>query len=224
MHSFARHRHGQSDETAAKSTKGLILDQGWSYDLIGWFCDTFLYRGALRELRLRTANLAHLQPGEQILDVGCGTGTLAIEVQQRVGPTGRVFGIDPGARQIARARAKAAQHHLPIDFQIGVIESLPFPDQTFDAVLSTIMMHHLGDGLKRQGLAEIARVLKRGGRVVIADFNRPEEYQARSAHFGSVRDLQGLVLDAGFVSVETETMPFPQLSAGVGFVQGFKGE
>ncbi len=222
MHSFARHRHGQSEQTSAKPKKGLILDQGWSYDLIGWFCDTFLFRGKLRELRLRTANLARLQPGEQVLDVGCGTGTLAIEAQQRVGPTGRAFGIDPGARQIARARAKASRRHLPIDFQVGVIERLPFPDQTFDTVLSTIMMHHLGDGLKRQGLAEIARVLKPGGRVVIADFNRPEEHQARPARFGSVRDLPGLVQDAGFSLVETETMPFPQFSAGVGFVRALK--
>ncbi len=191
---------------------------------MGWFCDTFLYRGKLQELRLRTANLARLQPGEEVLDVGCGTGTLAIEVQQRVGPTGHVFGIDPGAKQIARARAKAARRHLPIDFQVGVIERLPFPDQTFDAVLSTIMMHHLGDGLKRQGLAEIVRVLKPGGRVVIADFNRPEEHQDKPVRFGSVRDLPGLVQDAGFSQMETEVMPFPQFPAGVGFVKGFKRE
>jgi ubiquinone/menaquinone biosynthesis C-methylase UbiE len=172
MHSFARHRHSEAGKASAKETKGLIGSGGWRYDLMGWFCDTFLFRGKLRELRVRTATLAQLQPGEQVLDVGCGTGTLAMEVARRVGRAGRVAGVDPGTEQIARARSKAARRNVPIEFQIGVIEQLAFPDQTFDVVLSTLMMHHLPAGLKRQGLAEIARVLKPGGRLVIADFKR----------------------------------------------------
>src|SRR5258708_29798967 len=223
MHSFARRRHSESGEATVKATRGLILNSGWRYDLMEWFMDTFLFRGKLRELRQRTANLAHLRGGETVLDVGCGVGTLAIEAQQHVGATGHMFGIDPGAHQIARACYKAARRKLPIDFQIGVIEHLPFPDQTFDAVLSTIMMHHLGDGLKRQGLAEIARVLKPGGRLVIADFKRPEERPSQPARFGSVRDLPGFVKDAGFLQVETEDMPFPRFEGGVGFVRAGKG-
>ncbi len=222
MHSFARSRHSGSGETTVKATRGLILNSGWRYDLMEWFMDMVLFRGKLSELRQRTANLARLQPGETVLDVGCGTGTLAIEVQQRVGATGRVFGIDPGAQQITRARYKAARRKLPIDFQIGVIERLPFPDLTFDVVLSTIMMHHLGDGLKRQGLAEIARVLKPGGRLVIADFKRSEERQLQSVPFGSVRDLPGFVKEAGFSQIETVEMAFPKFHAGVGFVRAYK--
>jgi len=111
---------------------------------------------------------------------------------------------------------------LPIDFQIGVIEQLSFPDQTFDVVISTLMMHHLPDGLKRQGLAEIARVLKVGGRLLIADFKRPKECQDRPARFGGVRDLPALVKEAGFSEVETEEMRFPRFSAGVGFVRAHK--
>src|SRR5258707_10410778 len=102
MHSFARHQHSKSGDASPKTTKGLVLNDGWRYDLFGWFCDTFLFRGKLREIRQRTANLARLQPGEKVLDVGCGTGTLAIEVQQRVGGAGRVVGIEPGTPQIAR--------------------------------------------------------------------------------------------------------------------------
>ena len=116
-----------------------------------------------------------------MLDVGCGTGTLALEVARRAGRAGRVVGVDPSTEQIARARSKAARHNVPIDFQIGVIEQLPFPDQTFDVVLSTLMMHHLPAPLKRQGLAEIARVLKPGGRLIIADFKPKKERQGQAA-------------------------------------------
>ena len=228
MHSFARHRHSEAGKASAKETKGLILNGGWRYDLMGWFCDTFVFRGQWRELRLRTANLARIQPGEQVLDVGCGTGTLAMEVQSRVGRAGRVAGVDPGTQQIARARTKAARRNVPIEFQIGVIEQLAFPDQTFDVVLSTLMMHHLPAGLKRQGLAEIARVLKPGGRLVIADFKRKQERQGQAARFhaggSSMQDLAALVKDAGFEHLETEEMRLPRFSAfpGAGFVRAYK--
>ena len=157
-----------------------------------------------------------------MLDVGCGTGTLALDIQRRVGVGGHVCGIDRGSRQIARARAKAARRHLPIDFQIGVIEQLSFPDRTFDVVVSTIMMHHLSDSLKRQGLAEIVRVLKPGGRRIIADFKRPEQRQNQPVRFGSVRDLPGIVQEVGFSQVKTEDMPFPRLHSDVIIVQADK--
>jgi ubiquinone/menaquinone biosynthesis C-methylase UbiE len=228
MYSFAHHHHSRSGAASAKETKGLILTGGWRYDLHGWFFDTCLFRGKGRELRQRTAALARLHPGETVLDVGCGTGTLAMEVQRRVGSASRVFGIDPGKEQIARARAKAARRHMPIEFQIGVIEQLAFPDQMFDVVLSTLMMHHLPASLKRQGLAEIARVLKPGGRLLIADFKRKSERQGQAARFhaggSGIQELAALVSEAGFSQVETEEMPLPRSSAfpGAGFVRAHK--
>jgi ubiquinone/menaquinone biosynthesis C-methylase UbiE len=230
MHSFAQHRHKNSDGQSPKITKGLILDTGWRYDLMEWLFDTFLFRGKLRELRQRTVELADIQPGVKVLDVGCGTGTLALEVALRVGGAGQVVGIDPGTQQIARARTKAARRNLPVQFQIGVIERLDFADQTFDVVLSTIMMHHLSDTLKRQGLAEIFRVLKPEGRLVIADFKRPEERSPQPIRFGAggsrIQALAMLVQDAGFPQVETEEMQlprFPAHSAGfAGFVSAKK--
>ncbi len=228
MHSFARHLHSRSSETSATETKGLVMGGGWRHDLMAWFIDTFLFRGKFRELRQRTADLAQLQPGEQVLDVGCGTGTLALEVARRVGRAGRVVGIDPGSQQIARARAKAARRNAPTEFQIGVIEQLAFPDQMFDVVFSTLMMHHLPAPLKRQGLAEIARVLKPGGRLVIADFTHKQQRTGQAARFhagGSrIHDLAALVSDAGFEQVETEEMQPPRFSAfpGAGFVRAYK--
>jgi len=227
MHSFARHLHSKAGKASAKETKGLILNGGWRYDLTGWFCDTFLFRGKSREIKQRTINLARVQPGDAVLDVGCGTGTLAIEVARSF-RAGRVAGIDPSTEQIARARAKAARRNLPIEFQIGVIEQLAFPDQTFDVVLSTLMMHHLPASLKRQGLVEIARVLKPGGRLVIADFKRKQERQDQAARFhaggSSMQDLAAMVSDAGFEHIETEEMRLPRFSAfpGAGFVRAHK--
>jgi ubiquinone/menaquinone biosynthesis C-methylase UbiE len=191
-------------------------------------CSLILFRGKVRELRQKTVDLARIQPGETVLDVGCGTGTLVMEVARRVGRAGRAAGIDPGRQQIARARAKGARRNVPSEFQIGVIEQIPFPDQTFDVVFSTLMMHHLPASLKRLGLAEIARVLKPGGRLVIADFTHKKERQGQAARFhagGSrTHDLAVLVSETGFSQVETEEMRPPHFSAfpGAGFVLAHK--
>ncbi|MGH2485251.1 MAG: methyltransferase domain-containing protein [Ktedonobacterales bacterium] len=228
MHSFARRLHGASDAPSVKKTRGLVLDEGVRYDLMVGFCDTFLFRGQVRALRRRTIALARLQPGEQALDVGCGTGTLALAIQRAVGATGRVAGIDPGERQIARAQAKAARRHASIEFQVGVIEQVPFPDQTFDVVFSTLMMHHLPASLKRQGLAEIARTLKPGGRLVIADFTHKQGRQGRAAHFhaggSGMRELAALVRDAGFSQVDTQEIRPRHFSAfpGAGILSAEK--
>ena len=228
MHSFARRLHGEASKSSAKETKGLILNGGWRYDLMGWFVDTFLFRGQWQELRQKTASLASIQPGEQVLDVGCGTGTLALLVARREGRAGRVVGVDPSTEQISRARSKAARHKVPVDFQIGVIEHLAFPDQTFDVVLSTLMMHHLPAPLKHQGLAEIARVLKPGGRLIIADFKPKKERKGRAARFhaggSSMRDLTTMVADAGFEQLETEEMRPSRFSAfpGAGIICAYK--
>jgi ubiquinone/menaquinone biosynthesis C-methylase UbiE len=109
-----------------------------------------------------------------------------------------------------------------------VIEQLPFSDQTFDVVFSTLMMHHLPAPLKRQGLAEIARVLKPSGRLVIGDFVRKQDRTGRAAHFhaggSSVVELASLLADNRFESIKTEALPPRRFSAfpGAGFVTGQK--
>jgi ubiquinone/menaquinone biosynthesis C-methylase UbiE len=228
MHAFARHLHSQSGKASGTSTRGRVVKGGWRYDFVAWFCDTFLFHGKIREFRQRTITLACLQPGEHVLDVGCGTGTLTLEVARHIGHGGRIVGVDPGMEQIARARAKAARRQLAIEFQTGVIEQLPYPEATFDVVFSTLMMHHLPAPLKRQGLSEIARVLRPGGRLVIADFSHKKERTGQAMHFHAgesrTRDLAVLVKDAGFEDVETEEMPPARSSMfpGVGFVYAHK--
>jgi ubiquinone/menaquinone biosynthesis C-methylase UbiE len=131
--------------------------------------------------------------------------------------------------QIARAQAKAARTRRAVAFQTGVIEQLPFPDQTFDVVLSTLMMHHLPKPLKARGLAEIARVLKPGGRLVIADFIRKQDRVGRATRFhaggSSLPDLVRLVTDAGLSQVATGELPPVRFSAfpGAGFLTAAKG-
>jgi ubiquinone/menaquinone biosynthesis C-methylase UbiE len=204
------HRHtGATTTASSKATQGHIIDLGWRYDLILWWMNV-QSRGKLREVQSRILDLAQFLPGETVLDVGCGTGTLALRAYARVGAAGHVYGIDPGPKQIARARAKAGRARLPIDFRVGVIEQLPFADESVDVVVSTLMMHTLPDDLKRRGLAEIARVLKPGGRLLVVDFKRPEEHAGPSrqpVHTGpwnsGVQDQPALMEEAGFSQVES---------------------
>ena len=118
---------------------------------------------------------------------------------------------------IARARRKAERANLSIDFQVGVIEHLSFPDQSFDVVLSTFMMHHLPDDLKRQGLCEVVCVLKPEGRLLVVDMK---------GHTGPwkscIQNQPPLMKEAGFSQVEmgeTRFLGFP----GFGFVRARKG-
>jgi ubiquinone/menaquinone biosynthesis C-methylase UbiE len=188
------HLHQHSDEMTAPQTQGFVWNWARRYDLLLGVVTL----GREQAFRRRIVNLAQVQAGERVLDVGCGTGTLAMVARRRVGASGSVCGIDPSPQMIARARQKAAHRNLEVDFQVGVIEQLPFPDRSFDVVLSTFMMHHLPDELKRRGLKEIARVLKPGGRLLVVDMNG-----AVGPWKSNIRDQPSLLQEAGFASVES---------------------
>jgi ubiquinone/menaquinone biosynthesis C-methylase UbiE len=111
MHSYANRYFNTASPESVPTTRGLVMNWGWRYDLVVWLSDLLL-RGKLRTLRETTLDLARLRKAEAVLDVGCGTGTLALAAKERVGETGRVVGIDPGPRQINRARSKAARRGL----------------------------------------------------------------------------------------------------------------
>src|SRR5919108_5331348 len=97
----------------------------------------------------RVADAAQIQPGQRVLDVGCGTGVLAREVASRMGSSGRVAGIDPSPGMVAVAKQLAPT----VDWREGLAESLPFPDQSFDAVVSQFGLMFFTD--RRQALREM---------------------------------------------------------------------
>ena len=157
-------------DDAAPATKGQVMrSSARFYDLMVWLL-TF---GRERSFRERLVELARLQPGESVLDVGCGTGTLAIAAKRRVGPRGLVHGIDASPEMIARATRKAKKAGVDVTFRTAIVEALPFPDRQFDAVLSTLMLHHLPRPTREQCAREMRRVLKPGGRVLAVDFGAP---------------------------------------------------
>jgi demethylmenaquinone methyltransferase/2-methoxy-6-polyprenyl-1,4-benzoquinol methylase len=118
--------------------------------------------------RERAADLAGLQPGAAALDVACGTGDLAIALRERVGPAGRVVGLDFSERMLELARAKAPD----IRFEAGNALALPYRDGEFDAVTVGFGARNFSD--LGRGLAEMARVTRPGGRVVVLEITTPQ--------------------------------------------------
>lgn len=110
---------------------------------------------------------AALQPGEWILDVGCGTGVLTRLAAAVVGPAGWVVGIDPALLMLACVRDNAALAGKWLACRLAAVEPLPFAGQIFDVVLASFVLHHLRPEVKRAGLHEIYQVLKPGGRLLV---------------------------------------------------------
>jgi len=186
------------------TTAGRLLHWAAQYDLLVWL----LTHGRPRAFREKLVDLAHLEPGESVLDVGCGTGSLAIVAKRRVGPTGKVFAIDPSPEMIARASSKAEKAGIDVSFKSGVAEALPFPDGQFDVVLSTLMLHHLPRPVRQQCAREIRRVLSPGGRVLVVDFAQPQDNRSFLAHcqrHGHVKpqDIKALLDGVGMPPVES---------------------
>jgi len=129
------------------------------------------------------------RPGERLLDLGCGTGTLAISLSQAC-PEMEVIGVDTDAAALGIAWRKARRIGVKIDLQQASALRLPFASGSFDCVVSSLFFHHLTTSEKTLALNEACRVMKPGGHLCIADWGKPSTALMR-ASFGIVRLLDG---------------------------------
>ena len=187
-------------------TSGIVLHSPALYDFTVWLA----FLGKENVFREKVLQLARIADRESVLDVGCGTGTLAIAAKRRVGSAGRVFGVDASPEMLARAQNKARKAGAEIFFRNGLAEALPFREAQFGLVLSSVMLHHLPRKARLECAKEMRRVLKPGGRVLAVDFaGMSEEKRGFLSHFHrphghvSARDIAALLGEAGLSTVES---------------------
>ena len=146
--------------------------------------------GREREFKRRVLREARLKAGERVLDLGCGTGTLALMARDAA-PNLDIDGLDADEEILRSARSKAAAAGAPIRFTQGFSTELPYEDGSFDVVVSTLFFHHLNDEDKWSTAGEIARVLEPGGRLVVGDIGKPHDPVMRFAAAATVQLLDG---------------------------------
>jgi demethylmenaquinone methyltransferase / 2-methoxy-6-polyprenyl-1,4-benzoquinol methylase len=157
----------RDSEEFADEVRGMFDRIAGVYDLM----NSAMTAGLHHEWRERAVDRARVGPGADALDVCCGTGDLAFELRRRIGPDGRVVGCDFSEPMLELARRKSGNEGLPVEFGWADALELPYGDGSFDAVTIGFGARNLAD-LER-GIAEMARVLRPGGRLVILEITRP---------------------------------------------------
>lgn len=175
-----------------------------------------LLRYVMREdvFKQRLIQRMALSQGQRILDIGCGTGTLTLMMQQAE-PSASITGLDGDERVLSIARHKAAQAGIhSIIWQPGLVYNLPYPDASFNLVVASMMLHHLTRQHRLETFKEVKRILKPDGSFWIADFGPAHSllmkvvtvwmsrFEETKDHFDGL--LPGMLQEAGFALV-TET-------------------
>jgi len=209
------HSHTHTGEQTPE-TSGSVIHWAGSYDAI-----TNLL---LHPSQNSIGRLAQIKAGDKVLDVGCGSGRLTLAAQGWAGVNGQAVGLDPSPEMIEVARKNADRAGLKAIFELGVAEKLPFPAASFEVVLNRLMLHHLPGDLKQRGLAEMRRVLKPGGILLVVDFEPPKSGLLRMIvenHMTPMTDVDvrkyvPLLEQAGFTEIETG----PTSSKMLSYVRG----
>lgn len=177
-------------------------------------------------------NQAKIQANFRVLDLGCGTGTLTL-LAKKTQPKAIVIGIDIDPNILGIAKSKAAQANLHVRFDHGTAFNLPYPDGSFDRIISSLVLHHLTRENKLKALKEALRVLKRNGELHIADIGKPQNALMRLPAVIMRRleetedNVKGLIPNmlksAGFVGVE-ETSKLMTMFGTVSLYKGIKND
>lgn len=192
MHDTVKRLHGGRRGT------GTTLDRFRLNELVSQIA----FGGRRGRVYRRIVSLAGVRPGDSVLDVGCSGGYLARKLAAVAGRAGHVTGIDPSQAAIAYARRRAAG---TMTFAVGVAQDLDLPDSSFDVVACTLAMHHLPARQRAAAVAQMFRVTKPGGRLLVADFDPARRPLALHAGGGRMRraaatvgPLEELVAAAGY--------------------------
>ncbi len=189
--------------------KSRVIDS-WAniYDIVNYF--VFMIFGGGNNLRNEIVGMAKLREAKSVLDIGCGTGNLSLEIVRRLPAGGHVIGIDAGEKMVALAKNKLQEKQMPIQFLRVSAENVPFKDEVFDCVFNVFLLHHLPMELKRAAFNEMYRVLKKGGELVTVDVDKPSTLLGKLIglsryHVKEIRDnmkvpLELQLRDTGFAN------------------------
>ena len=184
---------------------------------IRFFYDIYCSLGNLgKNFKRKVVAFARIKDGERVVDLGCGTGVLLIEAYKKH-PGAQFIAVDPDKSVLDLAKPRFEKLGMKVSIYEDYAEKLSLPDNTVDVVISTLTFHHMPNDIKQKASSEIYRILKPGGRAIVADFGpgriSPYLFEKREYMEGNVKGLVPVFLkEAGFREVTVVGKHFPGVS------------